>query len=369
MNNENVITEDRILFPAVEVFYAENSKPKEKFGDAFRSPAREIAPIAIENATIILNRAVIFDENKQIFEASLYLQRGFKPEATEILENATKNDGNSIIRISEPVLVTHSVSWRNYYHFLIQAAFSAWLLREKFGFKDYRLLLPRPSEAQISMLRIMGIEPENCIFGEIDKIYECKSSVSINTAYTEFVNRPTPLLKEFADFILEKTTKRKNWATQGLSFKRIFENFSKLFGNSSPKKIYVSRSDAKNRSIGNEADLEKMIATMGIKIVRLSGLSISKQAKLFHNADLIIAPHGAGLSNIIFCRPETKIIEFTADNYLNPCFLAIGQVLGLEYKVHVSPSTQNVSEQKDNIHLQSWNCELKSLKRLIEQNL
>ena len=31
--------------------------------------------------------------------------------------------------------------------------------------------------------------------------------------------------------------------------------------------------------------------------------------KLFNNAKFVIGPHGAAFSNLVFCRPKTKVIE------------------------------------------------------------
>jgi len=45
------------------------------------------------------------------------------------------------------------------------------------------------------------------------------------------------------------------------------------------------------------------------KCIKLEGLTFRQQVCYFFNADVIIAAHGAGLSNMFFCRPNTKIIE------------------------------------------------------------
>lgn len=50
--------------------------------------------------------------------------------------------------------------------------------------------------------------------------------------------------------------------------------------------------------------------------------------KYFKEAKLIIAPHGAGLSNILLCSPDTYIIEFLSDNL---CFNGLAKELGIWY--------------------------------------
>ena len=43
------------------------------------------------------------------------------------------------------------------------------------------------------------------------------------------------------------------------------------------------------------------------------------QVKIFNSAKLIVAMHGAGLTNLLFCKNKTKVIEITKNfvDYLN----------------------------------------------------
>ncbi len=53
------------------------------------------------------------------------------------------------------------------------------------------------------------------------------------------------------------------------------------------------------------------------KNVILEDLDMFEQYNIFRNAKIIIGQHGAGLTNIFFCNPDTKIIEITP--YYNSC--------------------------------------------------
>lgn len=78
----------------------------------------------------------------------------------------------------------------------------------------------------------------------------------------------------------------------------------------SNNKKYKKQTPSERRSIMNTKDtymsLNKIYPT---KIVQLDDLSLLEQIILFRNARIVIAQHGAALSNIIFCNPYTKIIE------------------------------------------------------------
>ena len=75
------------------------------------------------------------------------------------------------------------------------------------------------------------------------------------------------------------------------------------------KKIYIRREDAHYRKIINEADLIDILRNNNFEIINPNHFEILEQIKIFSNADLIISPHGSNLSNLIFTKKGTKVIE------------------------------------------------------------
>ncbi len=87
-----------------------------------------------------------------------------------------------------------------------------------------------------------------------------------------------------------------------------------------PKKIYLDRSDSKSknknlRSIINEDEVKNYLISKGFSAIKLTDLSFVDQALTFYNADIIVGLHGAGFANIIFCKPNTKILELKANPF------------------------------------------------------
>ena len=80
-------------------------------------------------------------------------------------------------------------------------------------------------------------------------------------------------------------------------------------GRPTPKHIYVSRTDAHRRPLRNEIALQEALAERGFTICVLSQMPLWEQAVLFHDAKLIVGPHGAGLANMVFARPGTHVVE------------------------------------------------------------
>lgn len=98
-----------------------------------------------------------------------------------------------------------------------------------------------------------------------------------------------------------------------------------------PEHIYISRATASYRQVINEAEVADFLSQLGFQTVALESLTVAEQAALFHSAKVIVAPHGAGLTNTVFCQPGTKIIEFFSPKYVNVCYWALANQVNLDY--------------------------------------
>jgi tetratricopeptide (TPR) repeat protein/capsular polysaccharide biosynthesis protein len=105
-----------------------------------------------------------------------------------------------------------------------------------------------------------------------------------------------------------------------------------------PEKIYISRSNAKYRQVLNETEVFQILSQHGFTTVSLEKMSVAEQANLFANAKAIVAPHGAGLTNLVFCTPETTIIELFSPNYVRTDYWMISHQLKLKHYYIVGES-------------------------------
>jgi hypothetical protein len=101
--------------------------------------------------------------------------------------------------------------------------------------------------------------------------------------------------------------------------------------NKHPRFLYLSRGNANTRRIENENELKTGLKKMGFVCVRAEELSFKEQVELFQNAEAIIAPHGAGLTNLIFCRRGTRVFEIFPIGYIRPDYALISEKCGLDY--------------------------------------
>jgi hypothetical protein len=83
------------------------------------------------------------------------------------------------------------------------------------------------------------------------------------------------------------------------------------------RRIYVRRGKVPNRNMINSEEIDRLMQTRyGMEPVVMDGLRIEEQAEIFYNADVVVAPHGASLTNLIFSKPGALVIELCSPTYL-----------------------------------------------------
>ena len=79
----------------------------------------------------------------------------------------------------------------------------------------------------------------------------------------------------------------------------------------------------------------------GFSKYKIGQLSFKNQIHLFNNAKIIIGPHGAAFANLVFCKPQTKVIEFKPFNHPTVVNKRISEINDLNYKLIEAPDFKN----------------------------
>lgn len=98
------------------------------------------------------------------------------------------------------------------------------------------------------------------------------------------------------------------------------------------KRIYISRADAKERQVVNEDELFLALKTRGFELYKLSELDYYTQVRLFWEAEFVVGPHGAGLTNMIYTRIGATLFELSPRQDTRGHFERLCYDLGLSYK-------------------------------------
>lgn len=100
---------------------------------------------------------------------------------------------------------------------------------------------------------------------------------------------------------------------------------------SRPRRIYVTRRLAQRRRILNEHELAPLLERHGFEFVEAERLSFSEQMHLFSQAECVVAPHGAGLANLIFSPAGCRVLEIFDPAHVRVMYYALADALKQHY--------------------------------------
>lgn len=110
------------------------------------------------------------------------------------------------------------------------------------------------------------------------------------------------------------------------------------------RRLYISRADAQQRRLANEREVIAALQPYQFEPVTLTGIPLTEQIRLFAQAEMIVAPHGSGLTNLLFAPSQALVLELMPYDQVNHCFWLMANVVGQPYSFLTG---QVVSVQRD----------------------
>jgi hypothetical protein len=90
---------------------------------------------------------------------------------------------------------------------------------------------------------------------------------------------------------------------------------SRPAGSDFPDRIYVVRRATDHGLLEGEDKLTLRLRDRGFGPVAMENFTLREKAWLLSRAEAVLGPSGAGLCNIVFCRPGTKVVEIRIQPY------------------------------------------------------
>ncbi|MFC5711769.1 glycosyltransferase family 61 protein [Thalassorhabdus alkalitolerans] len=199
-----------------------------------------------------------------------------------------------------------------YYHWMFDILPRIRLLSLK-GIKVDKYIINRngPKQPfQDETLHKLGINSDKII--EADKKFHMRASNLVVSSLSGYKGQ---MPKWTCDFLRESF----------LDNDEIVEN------DSGSKLIYITRQNARHRKVINDLKIQEFLKEIGFKIIKLETLSVKEQARLFNNAKVIVGAHGGGFTNLVFCQPNTKVIELFSPTWVAPLYWILSNHLDLDY--------------------------------------
>jgi hypothetical protein len=251
-----------------------------------------------------VNSCVMTADREVIAESTGPGARAVQIDAHALLET-------SAIEAVEGVWTALRCPFNDFYHFLIDNLSRFDLLNEPF-FRRY---------PQINVFCPGGLSPLEEFF--VSRL--CPDNVRLVPVERGRLYRPETYL--FNSFM----TKRASGYVRGGFVERLRERVGVRPTPRRPgNRILISRAGAANRRILNEADLLQALSPLGFERYRLEALPIEEQIALFQDAECVVAPHGAGLANLVFA-PETAVVELFGSRFVVPHYYLLSKALGHRY--------------------------------------
>jgi capsular polysaccharide biosynthesis protein len=204
--------------------------------------------------------------------------------------------------------------WRNYYHFMVEVlnrTHGLWHPEiQKLGPIQVYLTTPNVSDDQLKLLR--SLLPENAT------LTQSKSRV---LRADRFLALPY-ITRSASGYVLPQAIQRLQEAAR--------QTFGILPVDRPRQLILISRRKAALRRVLNEDELLEALKPRGFRRLDLEDLPLKEQVALFQDARAVVAPHGAGLTNLLFSQPACKVVELFAGD-ATPHYRHLCQAADLSY--------------------------------------
>jgi len=254
-------------------------------GSSDRSTAYDVAPIALvelRDGAVSRDGSFVFTKHGELLRESVD-----RLPSVEELSNRLNLGGDLDSVVPEPapeaVAVIGSQRAVNYFHWWIDVLARCWVIRSSPYRSCHLVTPPLMHDFQLDTLNLL----RQHVTSLTRPLQRFRHLVLVRGLTYGASQAIVPQVTEFAQWcrtMLELSPSRRD------------------------RKLFLSRKSAPSRRLVNE---EEVVRALGpdIEPVALETLSVREQASLFSEASLVVAPHGAGLTNLLFCERPAAVVE------------------------------------------------------------
>ncbi|MCG5533622.1 glycosyltransferase family 61 protein [Halorhodospira sp. 9621] len=236
----------------------------------------------------------------------------------------------------------------NYYHWITEVLGNLWLLKNAglpINYVDQYLMGHSGAAWQEKILQLAGMQPERI--------------TPIGDLEDQFIDRM--LLPSWGEVTSHSLP---DWLSDAI---HASIGFSRPQAPGT-RRVYLSRQNASRRRVLNEHSLIERLRAHGFECHECGDLSFRQQQDLLASAGVVVAPHGAALTNLLWCAPQTDVIELHAHRHQDQSFHLLARQLRLRYRSHsiAGPSHSSRTREDD---LELDDCDLAVVEWLVRDAL
>ncbi|QEC77919.1 glycosyltransferase family 61 protein [Mucilaginibacter ginsenosidivorax] len=280
-------------------------QPRFKTNGVFREPERYL--YSISKGTVWCAVGLVYDSQRRCF-----IDEPAKEWTVDLSDSALTN----IVHFPQKIYLEGTTlscltngADGGFYHFLFESIVKIHFALPVMKYVDHILLNGPATDWKLKWLQRANINTSKIIWTDNTPHYECEQLLFTGRLVNDQQINP--------------------WSIAAL--KALF-NIAPTDQSTTHKTVWITRKGASSRDIAWEYKLPEHFPS--IEIIDLSGLSAIETIEKMQSATHIIAPHGAGLSNIYLCKKGTHILElYPGGMSFKPCFHRLSSVCQLKHHV------------------------------------
>jgi len=322
-----VFPAEKFLMPEMREF---REKDPEVF-DAYQENIPELSIFLVKLGKCIVGNEEVFTANNRVINEITSQKSNLMVGQRVAKLKKFKKYGGKVLNLSLSGLEN------NYYHFNTEFL-GRWFLFKESGIEVDWVIFPQNKLFQHQFANFLGLDPKKIITengltiqADVLVVPQLINNWRFHQyrGYNHFIKLWAPSwLKQYYNTILRSEIR-----------------------NSTTGKIYISRYKTSYRKVLNEQELVSLLEKYGFQILVLEDFSIEEQISLFRQAQVIVAAHGAGLSNISFCSKKVKILELYSQHYHDSSYRIHSVIMGHEYSFIIckTPLIENIHPQEEDL--------------------
>lgn len=258
--------------------------------------------VKLDKPTLVGSKRVVW------LSDSLFAPTMLRTDHTKPLESFEPN--GSVKDIGGCVQLVAFRWSENYFHWTYQSMAGLLDMLET-GIEIDRLVVTPLNKWRRRTLELLGIDPDDCIEISRDESVQFDSAIYSSYVSQRSVSRPTQRLINLFDDFSSRICSSESYA--------------------GCERIYVSRANATKRKIENEHEICHLVSQYGFEVIQTENLDVDEQINLFAGARHVVAPHGAGLANLLYSQRCESVTEILQAGSFNQCMFRICQAKGIPH--------------------------------------
>lgn len=113
---------------------------------------------------------------------------------------------------------------------------------------------------------------------------------------------------------------------------RVRQGCGILNSRSPHRRLFISRKDAGRRRLTNEDEVIDVLSKYGFETVCFEALGFSEQVRLSAESTIMVATHGAGMTNILFANPGLSVVEICDSDMMRSHYSDLSLSMGHKYR-------------------------------------